>query len=177
MKPKTFRSTEHYFEYISPLNREVKRLGYALPLEPTEQDIMMTMHILGSSASDLDMFIPLLNDWHKRDIAKPPIRIYAYYMNNPQQFNHNPNNIVGSMIRSIINATCSILINFYSVKLEIYPRAKGILVRKFKEQALNAYFTSAKDLSARVKHNTLLERESEQEDLNLEDKINVSLFR
>jgi len=161
-----------YFEYISPLHTELKELGYGIHINPSDTDIFLTKQILNSSLCELNMFVPMLEEYHIRDISKPAIRVYSYYINNPQQFNRNPNNIVGSMLKHILNAACSILKNLYKTNITEYIRARPMILRRFSEQMKTVYYESAVDLAERVKHNTLIEREG----LNADNRIIESLF-
>ena len=161
------------FEYKPPLATELKRLGYNLPIEPTQQDIMLTKIILTSSYSDLDADVTIFKDYHFRDVTIPAIRIYAYYINNPQQFNSDPRNIVGSGIKQMMNACLSFLNHIYSKPPNHIVKARVGLIKASTEQFLTIYYNTAKNLAQRVKHNTLLNME---DDLNLTDRPNIDLF-
>lgn len=168
---------EDYFAYLPPIHYELKELGYNLPFQPTEEDIKVVESLLYSSASELDSFLYLLPKHNLKDCAVGAIRIYAYYINNPQQFNHDPNNIVGSMTRSILSTALSFLTNIHKVKFETYIPAKKLLIGKFKQRLLDSLLNSSLALAKRVKYNTLLDRELKNQDLNIDNKINIKLFR
>lgn len=165
---------ENYFEYLPPLVSELKKLGYSIPIEPTEQDTMFCKQMLNSSLCDAQPFLDLFNQWNYRDCIKPAIRTYAYYINNPQQFAHDPNNIVGSMIRFTINASASHLNHLHGIQIPYYLKAKLMLIRKFKEPMLSTLLPSAKALAKRVQHNTTIISST---DLNQNQAILTSLFR
>lgn len=162
------------FEYKPPLATELKRLGYNLPIEPSEQDIMLTKIILTSSYSDLDADVTIFKPYHFRDVTIPAIRVYAYYINNPQQFAHDPRNIVAPAIKQMMNACLSFLNHIYNKPPNHIVKARAGLIKASTEQFLTIYYTTAKNLAQRVKHNTLLERDI---DLNLLDRANMDLFR
>ena len=161
------------FDYPMALPHELKRLGYDLHLEPTEQDIMFTKIILNSEYCELRADIEVFNQWHFRDVTKPALKVYAYYINNPQQFSHDPQNIVGSGIKQILNASCSFLNCIYKKPPTHYIKARPKHIKRYMDEFLTIYYPSAKALALRVQHNTLLQRE----DLNIADKVNINLFR
>lgn len=162
------------FEYSPPLSSELKRLGYNLPIEPSKQDIMLTKIILTSTYSDIDADVTLFQDYHFAKVTIPAIRVYAYYINNPQQFAHDPHNIIGSAIKQMLNACLSFLNNIYKHKPNHIIKARPNLIKNHAEQFLTIYYTTAKNLAQRVKHNTLLSRDT---DLNINDRPNIDLFR
>lgn len=163
----------YLFDYKLPLASELKRLGYNLPIEPTEQDIMLTKIILTSSYSDLDADVTIFKDYHFRDVTIPAIRVYAYYINNSQQFNYDPRYIVGSGIKQMMNACCNFLNHTYKKPPTHYVKARRKLITNFTEQFLSIYYPTSKNLATRVHHNTMMLRDN---DLNLTDRPNIDLF-
>lgn len=163
----------YLYEYKAPLHSELIRLGYNLAIEPTEQDIMLTKLILTSTYSDLDADITIFSHWHFRDVTIPCIRVYAYYINNPQQFNHEPRNIVGSAIKQMFNNCIRFLCKLYKKPPNHVVKVRNKLVKNFEEQFLTIYYPTANNLAKRVKYNTILQKEL---DLNSNDRININLF-
>ena len=165
-----------YFDYITPLNDELKRLGYGLPMDVSEQDILLSKLILDSKYSDAKHFIYLLNDYQFRDVTKSAIRVYAYYINNPAQFNHDPHNVIGSAIRHMYNATLSFVTNVYKEPVPQYIKCRNKTINAFSEQCLSVWLDSARALAKKVKRNTEMQREMD-EDLNKNEAIHIDMFK
>lgn len=165
-----------YFEYPSPFASELKRLGYALELHPTSQDNLIMNMIFNDVYCDLNADITILRDFQISDCAKSMIRVYAYYINNPQQFNHDPRNIVGYAIRHAYNTALNQLVKIYKKESSHYfhVRVKGKLIKTYTDRVLTSLYPSSKQLADRVKRNTLLQRDA---DLNLTDRLNFDLLR
>ena len=165
-----------YYEYASPMHLELKRLGYCILFNPTEQDILMTKLIVNSKYSTLVPFTHRLRETDYRDATKSALRVYAYYINNPAQFAHDPTNIIGSAIRQAYNALMSFLSFIHKENLgndRIVVRNK--VVKQYKEQALSVWLESATKLAYIVKRNTLLQEELG--DLNHSDRIHIDFFK
>ena len=162
----------YLYDYKPPLATELKRLGYNLPFEPNEQDILLMKMIFHDPYSDLQADIVNLNQWQIRDCVKSAIRIYAYYLNNPSQFLQDPHNIIPASFRNAFNTALSFLLHAYKHRPNHQVRVKNKLVKRYQEQAITVWFNSAKALANRIKYNTLLEQ-----DLNIKDRVNIDLFR
>lgn len=164
------------FNYIMPLQNELKRLGYGLPTTVTEQDALLAKLIINSKYSDLEQFTYLLNERDYLTIVKPAIRVYAYYINNPAQFNHNPHNIIGSAIRHMYNCTQSFMLNIHQHERIGYVKVRNKTIKAFSEQALSVWLPSSRELARKVKINTEM-MECADNDLNKHDRIHMELFR
>lgn len=163
-----------YFDYPSPIALELKRLGYALDVVPSDQDILLMDIIFNDDYNDISGDMAILNKYQIRDCTKAMLRVYAYYMNNPQQFNYDPRNIVGHAIRHAFNTAISFLSCIYKKKYNSVVKVRKMLIRKYEDRVLTILYTSSKQLAERVKHNTYLERNP---DLNINDRLNFDLFR
>jgi hypothetical protein len=161
-------------DYPAPLSSELKRLGYNLYFQPNDQDVLLMKLIFNDSYSELEADIQILNDWHIRDCCISAIRVYAYYINNPFQFRHDPHNIILSSIKQSFNTALSFLNFIYNNKPNHIVKVKVKLIHRFSDQCISIWYDSANQLAKRVKYNTMLAR---NDDLNLLDKVGVDLFR
>ncbi len=164
----------HLLDYQAPLSSELRRLGYNLYFQPTDQDVLLMKLIFNDSYSDLEADIQIINDWQIRDCCISAIRVYAYYINNPMQFGHDPHNIMLSSIKQSFNSALLFLNNIYKHKPNHIVKVRIGLVKKFSDQCIGVWFDTANQLAKRVKYNTMLVR---NDDLNLLDKVGVDLFR
>lgn len=162
------------YEYRPALASQLKELGYNLAIEPSEQDIMLTKIIFNDVLSTLSAEVSLLNHWQIRDCTKSSLRVYAYYINNPSQFNQDPRHVIPASIKNSFNTAISFLQNIYRKPPTHYIKVKNKLVTTHMDACLSIWYPSALSLATRVKHNTLLVREP---DLNLINRPNIDLFK
>ena len=165
----------NFFEYSTPFSRELKELKYDLPVNVNENHIIVAKQLLNSRINEINhLIIDDFKDWHYRDCMKYAIRLYAYYLNNPQQFNHDPKIIVPAMIVGINACALTFLKQFYNQQFDsYYKKVNKPLIKMYGDRLLHTCYNESSTLALKVKeYRDLLE----QEDYDLGKQIATIKF-
>lgn len=141
----------NWFEYKTPTVRELKEIGYGIPIKLSDDDIVVSRQILNSQHSAVSQFTEPLNKWHYRDSLLPAIRIYAYYINNPAQFAHDPVHIQPAMLSVMLRAAASFLVHIYGIDIGGKPKLTKPLVKTYSNRLTSSTFEVANKLAKDVR--------------------------
>jgi hypothetical protein len=137
-----------YFSYSCPNNSVLKKNG--VKFLPSTEDVEMAKEILS-----IDFKEHNLKEYWYKDVVKSAIRAYAYYILHPEQFNKNPDNIIGHCLRRMYNSAYGFARNIN--KINKSPAVRTVIIEKYKERALQVWYNTAKSLADQIKNKELFE--------------------
>jgi hypothetical protein len=132
----------NYYEYYPPFHKDLKSMFYKVTFVGRESFQAMK-HIYTDPVSNnfRDMFIDNQKFQTINAMAKPAIAVYGYYINNPQQFGHNPENIVAWMFQYSARTLLSLKSlemkhdKYYSLPNKFVTRHKEFILRALEQDA------------------------------------------
>lgn len=137
-----------YFEYKTPPVSKIKGMGYKYPTKryPSLESQKVVDEFLLSSLNNGRHRYKKLKDmyhylWASTAATKSCVAVYAYYLDNPEKFNHEPDNIVGHIMRAATAAVAAYHKKYYGS--DGYITLSNALVTKYKEKVMAVLYKDA----------------------------------
>ena len=140
-----------YYEYHVPHSDELQSMFYRVTtVDKRSIDAVKHIMSLHPSKDVKDVFMKHSQRHRLYSMAKPAIAVYGYYINYPNRFNNNPDNIAGWMIKRMI----SLMLNYsnYNETQDQYHKLPNSFVTKHKDFILRELERDAKIVAAKAWH-------------------------
>jgi len=132
----------NYYEYFPPFHKELKSAFYKTTYV-SRRTFLAMKHIYTDPKDNSfrDLFIEDQRFQTINAMAKPAIALYGYYINNPQQFGHDPENVVAWMFQYSARTLLSLksigtrLDKYYAMPNRFVTRHKEFLLRELESDA------------------------------------------
>ena len=140
-----------YYQFKPPASNELQSMFYRVTTVDL-RSIACIKHIFldGRDNPSKDSMMRHTDRHRLYSMVKPAIAVYGYYINNPQVFGHNTDNLVGWMFQYSKNVLVKYDSKFHTYDEKI--RIKNKFITRHKEYILRELEKDAKIVASKADH-------------------------